>query len=337
MANMIAMLLAIALQTMPQPGKVMEYGDWAAACDNGRRCTMTSLMPESAGEDDDFWPGMTITREAGPAGGFTISFPLDKAESGELQVLVDGKMISRAKPAGKTLRFNNAKAAVIVAAMVSGKRLTVLNFEGSELGSVSLAGSAAALRYFDAEQRRAGTVTATVAKGAKAAGVVPAAPALPRITAVRPTGKAAPVGKALTATLLKRLDCDNPEDAALTIAAYPLNARETLLLVPCGAGAYNFMSVPMILGGGIAADATFDHVPDFAGGDAHPTLVNAGFDPTTGRLTSYAKGRGPGDCGNSEEYAWDGGQFRLVRATAMNECRGSMEWLTVWRAEVAAR
>jgi len=51
-------------------------------------------------------------------------------------------------------------------------------------------------------------------------------------------------------------------------------------------------------------------------------------------LNSYNKGRGLGDCGNAETYVWDGATFRLVQAYAMSECRGSTEWLTIWRAKV---
>jgi hypothetical protein len=39
-----------------------------------------------------------------------------------------------------------------------------------------------------------------------------------------------------------------------------------------------------------------------------------------------------GDCGDSQQYVWDGATFRLVEWKVMGECRGSGEWLTVWRA-----
>jgi hypothetical protein len=31
---------------------------------------------------------------------------------------------------------------------------------------------------------------------------------------------------------------------------------------------------------------------------------------------------------------WDGAMFRLTSATAMGECRGSVDWIPIWRAEV---
>jgi hypothetical protein len=73
-------------------------------------------------------------------------------------------------------------------------------------------------------------------------------------------------------------------------------------------------------------------------GDA-ADLTNGGWDPKTRLLGSYEKGRGLGDCGSAESYAWDGRRFRLIEATTMGECRGSHDWITVWtaRAETLPR
>ena len=62
-------------------------------------------------------------------------------------------------------------------------------------------------------------------------------------------------------------------------------------------------------------------------------LINADWDPATQIMSSYAKGRGPGDCGNSTSYLWDGEQFRLLSAQGMEQCRGSLDWQTLWQAE----
>jgi hypothetical protein len=49
-------------------------------------------------------------------------------------------------------------------------------------------------------------------------------------------------------------------------------------------------------------------------------------------LSSLAKGRGIGDCGASENYVWDGGEFRLIESRAMHVCRGAWEWIRLWEA-----
>ncbi|MFY0010917.1 DUF1176 domain-containing protein, partial [Acinetobacter baumannii] len=47
--------------------------------------------------------------------------------------------------------------------------------------------------------------------------------------------------------------------------------------------------------------------------------------------------RGVGDCGLGARYVWDGTRFRLIEMRMMDECRGSTNWLTVWRAEPVFR
>ena len=67
------------------------------------------------------------------------------------------------------------------------------------------------------------------------------------------------------------------------------------------------------------------------------TIVNATWDPKTRLLSSFAKGRGLGDCGIINSFAWDGRLFRLVSQEAMDNCRGSVDYITTWRARVVQR
>jgi hypothetical protein len=110
------------------------------------------------------------------------------------------------------------------------------------------------------------------------------------------------------------------------------------VLVPCGAGAYNFSAVPVIATGIPGRRsfrfAVFDYQPGWSQDAGHPVLVNASWSPESSLLESYAKGRGIGDCGSSESYVWDGVRFRLVEASAMGECRGAWHWITTWSAKV---
>src|SRR3546814_7091020 len=82
-------------------------------------------------------------------------------------VAVDGAPVGGAFPAvkdGRTTASGNA-AAAIAYALANGQRLTVRDPGGAVLATISLAGASASLRYIDAEQHRAGTATAIVAKG----------------------------------------------------------------------------------------------------------------------------------------------------------------------------
>jgi hypothetical protein len=210
-----------------------------------------------------------------------------------------------------------------------------------DVALASLKGSSAALRFIDAQQGRAGTVTAAVAKGAKPAGAVPAAPAIPRVASVRPAGTAAAFTPAMRRALDKSSECGSAYEGGTgdppAAETHALGGGQTLVLLPCGNGAYNYSTRPYILvPGGKPVAARFDSPPGMVP-EGGPELVNARFDAKTGRLDSYSKARGLGDCGSAETYVWDGAVFRLVEARAMPECRGSVNWLTIWRAEAVAR
>jgi hypothetical protein len=113
------------------------------------------------------------------------------------------------------------------------------------------------------------------------------------------------------------------------------------VLLACGAGAYNVSYVPLVVPakGGVAAarPPAFDAAEPWWEGEGKPMLINAGFDPALGQLSSFAKARGIGDCGTGRDYVWDGARFRLIGQEEMNECRGSRDYIRTWRAEVVRR
>ncbi len=61
----------------------------------------------------------------------------------------------------------------------------------------------------------------------------------------------------------------------------------------------------------------------------NPYIVEGGL-----VLSSFARGRGLGDCGVIADWAWDGGGFRLLGYTVMEECRGVPvdDWPVLYRA-----
>jgi len=333
-----AMSLA-ATASGPQPGKLETYKDWTIGCDNGGHCSAVSLIPEEA---DDNLPGsqilMIVERDAGPSGEITITAQLGdaKAKARNIDFMVDGTRLLSAPARNDEITVRGPQASALALAMARGNRLEVR--QGARLlGSPSLRGAAAAFRYMDAQQGRAGTSTALVATGALGAQAVKAAPLLPLIKRLPiPTNAAPALWRDEQLRAVKFAGCQDEQRDDLDIEIYALGAERALLLIPCGAGAYNFSSVPLLAvgkpGRRTFAFAAFDYTPGWGGESDTPMLVNAGFDPKTGRLSSYAKGRGLGDCGSAEEYVWDGARFRLVQASAMGECRGAWTWITSWRA-----
>ncbi len=149
-------------------------------------------------------------------------------------------------------------------------------------------------------------------------------------------------------TLVEGSDCQEERFGPSEDQAFPLgrvnDTDMALVLVACGSGAYNFSSAAYIgsrkskKGGWKFVPARFDYAPGWTTDSGNlPLLVNAYWDEETRKLSSFAKGRGLGDCGSAEDYVWDGTMFRLTRAASMPECRGSWEWITTYRAKVSAK
>ena len=332
---MLTLALLAAAQAAPAPSDVKAYGDWAVACDNLRACEATSLMPGEELSDDP--PQASIAREGGPGGALSVEIAPNAEYRGAYRIEVDGKPVSNGTLAGPSIVLRGAAAGQLVEAMLKGQTMTTRAGDGKVLSQASLKGISASLRYFDAGQGRAGTVTALVAKGPKAATTVPAVPPAPQIRFVRPAGKPEAIGATLRAAMNKQSDCDSVyegrEGEKPKVEAYALGGGKTLALLPCGSGAYNFSAVAYVVERGKAVVARFDHVPGWTESEGIATLVNGGWDPTKAELSSYVKGRGIGDCGSAETFVWDGAMFRLVEMRAMGECRGSANWLRVWKAE----
>ncbi|ATY33246.1 DUF1176 domain-containing protein [Sphingomonas psychrotolerans] len=329
-------LALLLLAADPAVGVSQTYGDWAVACDNLKICEMTSLI----GDDGD-WPAdgplaASISRAPGPQGGFEIVVDSARA-TGSLTLAIDGKPVAQAVPREGAVRFRGADAARIVAVLIDGTNLTLANGK-AVIAKVSLKGSSAALRFIDTGQGRAGTVTAAAAKGTKPATAVPAAPTVPRVPALRASGAPATVSAALRQQMEKRSGCDESateSDAADKVQTFALGGGATLALLPCGSGAYNINSAPFVLRGGKAAVADIDYSGDGSG--EAPMLTNAWWDAKTSMLSTHAKGRGIGDCGESANYVWDGKGFVLIELRSMGECRGSINWLRTWKAEPVYR
>jgi hypothetical protein len=327
-------LALLAAAQVAGPSDVTSFGDWAVACDNLRFCEAASLMADDNVENP---PQIAIMREGGPAGVLAIEVAPDAEYRGGYRLEIDGRTALVGTLSGPSLVVVGGRADALAEAMLKGQMLVLRGGDGKPLSQASLRGITATLRYFDAQQGRVGTATALVAKGERPLSAVPAVPATPRIGFVLPSGKPAAIPAALRAAMGKQSQCDEVYADGVggdkpETEAFALGGGKTLVLIPCGSGAYNYSTVPFVVEGGKAAVARFDRVPG-SSEVGLATLVNAGWDAAKAELGTYAKGRGIGDCGASETFVWDGAMFRLIELRAMGECRGSTNFLRLWKAE----
>ncbi|WP_423325937.1 DUF1176 domain-containing protein [Sphingomonas sp. 4RDLI-65] len=321
--------------TPPKPGTTRTFTDWTAGCDNALRCTLGSLLPDASIGQDDLT--LNLVREPGPVanGGGRMSLAIETRNAQAATTrppasfTVDGKPIA--------LR----DAAALAAAIANAQSLKILDAQGGTRATLSLKGAAAALRYIDAQQGRAGSTDAVVAKG-PAPSRAPT-PALPVIAAIAPSGAAAKLTPTQIATMRKRGACDlgnfpfgaDPELFAPEVHA--LGGGKSLAILPCSTGAYNLIGALFIVDGAKITPAQTDAPSGFeeTGADSGTpirSVVNGSFE--NGILTSYAKARGLGDCGVTQSFVWDGTRFRLSEQAEMGECRGNIDYITTWRARV---
>ncbi|MBA4753539.1 MAG: DUF1176 domain-containing protein [Sphingobium sp.] len=328
----------MAVAQAPKPGRLETYKDWTIGCDNRNRCEAVSLLPEG-GDLPDIPLMIGIVRAAGPDAQTEVWISREGKGQADVTLSVDGRKIASAIARDGEATIRGPQASALAIAMARGTSMEV-RAGARLLGRPSLAGSGAALRYMDARQGRAGTTTALVATGTLGPTAVKPAPVAPAIRrALVPAGPApAALWREELTALGKYTGCTDDMRSDQTPDLQRLSKTETLILVPCGSGAYNFSSVPVIATGVPGRRsfrfAAFDFKPGWSEEAGHPMLVNVGWSPEKSRLDSFAKGRGLGDCGGSEAYVWDGQRFRLIEATSMGECRGAWHWITTWTARV---
>lgn len=332
--------------------EVKSFKDWAIACDNGLSCEATTYFAENLGGEQ---LRLSMSRDAGRQGEIKISLYDFSTDADRYQLLVDGRPIDTgliksgafdewrwAKPIDKIIEITGADALKVSRAMVSGRKLTLTDGAGGKIGNVSLAGSAAALRYMDASQGRVGRSNAIAARGKKQA-TDRSAP-VPVIEAAKVNPSPILPDAVSLVSLSEISPCAAERDGRSEDTAYSLGndasgAPRALVLLFCGAGAYNpsygaYIGTRTPNGKWDFLPASFDFIQAHTQTGKVPLVGYAQWNPASQTLSGYYKDRGIGDCGGSSQYVWDGQRFRLAHATDMTECRGSMDWLTVWRADV---
>jgi len=329
-------MMAAAAASGPKLGDLHTFKDWIVGCDNTASCQANALMPENADGDDPLMPQVSRDGDANAPALLWLDAP-DKTPPGtRLTLSIDGKPVATVVT-GKDWLIKLPLTRAQLHALDAGKRV---EFGGR---SATLAGLSAAMLYIDDRQHRTGTIGALKAVGPRPDSTVPAPPAAPVIHTAAADPRPPRTLSVAQATRLIGPDAVNcpaaDHDGKVEPAAYRLDAGHSLVLVPlpCGNGAYNYYTNVYVLDeAGHAQPAKFDFTPGFGeADDPSPSLTNGDWDPQTRRLSSYEKGRGLGDCGATEAYAWDGSRFRLTEATMMNECRGSNDFITVWTARTA--
>ncbi len=345
-----ALLLALAgmahAASAVAPAKPLQqrFGDWTVACDNVRTCAAQGYqVADESGPQAGLW----LSRQAGPQGTWTAQLHLGGADSPELpegtlaEVRIGKRRFNRL-PIDTDLPASTLLA--LVNAMLEAPQMQVT--AAGSTATVSLQGLKASLLKMDDVQGRVGTVTAWVARGQAAASQVPAAPAVPVIVAAPPpvqlsAEEARPLLARLRVLPSVKGDCDLLEEAVDDADRSPdaqlfrVAPGSYLLLMDCGRAAYQISSRLWRVTTRPALAARPEVLPDV--GEPAQDLMNVDF--SEGRLSTWHKGRGVGDCGSSRQWVWTAAGFALRTADESPDCNGMPgggPGLGLWQAEVRA-
>ncbi|HEX2558507.1 DUF1176 domain-containing protein [Phenylobacterium sp.] len=321
----------------PASAENESFGDWIVVCDNIRTCNAYGF-PEEHYENITY---IRITRTGAAGAAPTVSISASGEGSAVWRLEIDGIPVMNQVQAiaGKDEVYQRAvltpaQTATLLKGLANGEILSI--WLGRDVvGAISLKGSSAALRWVDDRQKRAGTVTALVAKGPKPASAMPAPPAPPVIRAAAPASQAG-LPKSLPDAIKYPWESCDDDIGELGIEPQVFRLAPGLLLwqTACSRGAYNVVYDFSLLD----EKGTLKGAPDFpyASGQAETgRLMNAEFDPATQTLSNFDKARGLGDCGAFTSWVWTGREFALKGSEVMPDCRGVP--LDDWPTEFVSR
>jgi hypothetical protein len=339
MSGAFLIIAAASLSIGAAKGETKTFADWVAGCDNGLSCEAVSLMEM---ETTDNQLTMRIQRGPGRTAPAVLSIAnIENRKPGTvLRLAVEGGAVlaTQATPDNDSpIKFDFTPA--FLNSLKTARYIELRGPDGKRLGHASLKGLTSAITHIDTLQKRAKTVTALADPGDGLATSIPVPPSIPKYRYTVPRfAKPAALSPQMVADMRKSSGCDALlQDAVAETLLIPVTKSSSLALLSCGEGVYNSSFVPFLITGKDKSRkfkyAPFDAAFDTLEGSQIPLLINPGWDSEKGILSSFNKGRGLGDCGNAQDYIWDGKQFRTINMTVMSDCRGVVDWVRIYTAK----
>jgi Protein of unknown function (DUF1176) len=310
------LLLALAACAAAAAGTKFRNGAWTLTCDNTGRCAAEGYPEDEGGNV----VSVLLSRDAGPHArvAATVKFGSVNREapfpSGPVRLAFSGRAAGTVVDGGP---LAEAQVAALLKALAGTTEITFIR--GKDTWALSGTGATSVLLKMDDVQGRVGTPGALIRKGAKPESSVPGPVKPPVVQAVRVAQSRdddAPLARAILASRGSD-DCpeadepgraaDDGDDGVPTL--WRLGGGRVLVSRWCFRGRYNEGS-----GFWLARDQ-----PPY-----DPKLVTklaTEFVPDEGRLVSWMKGRGIGDCYGGSSWTWDGRDFVLTSESTTGECR----------------
>ncbi|MEZ5838932.1 MAG: DUF1176 domain-containing protein [Hyphomicrobiales bacterium] len=326
---LVAILLAGLACALPAAAETRTFRDWTASCDDGGACQATT---SSRVDSADY---LILMRTGTPDSRWNLGFSTNGAladRNRPVNVRVDGGPAATLAPVTGYEAFgapqdffiaNPGAGRRIFDEMAGGAAMRVeyIDVSGSAHDlDFSLSGLSASLLWIDERQGRLGSPRLVSAPEHLA----PAEP-------VDEAGHIAAAG--LPARLMEMhariTECESSDSELIrsidpVIAA--LSDTATLYALPCSVGAYQaFYRLYVVERGEIGGirPLYFADYSESYGWTGTDMLASVEWDEASGTLTSFAKGRGLGDCGSIGSWVWKDYDFAMVEYQAHEQCDGT--------------
>lgn len=315
------------------PSNSFSHKDWEVVCDNLLTCRAAGYQSDNSEQ----LVSVLLTRKAGAMSAVTAQVQLggwldDAAAEGKtklpnplpISLWLDQKNYGSIKLALDS-RTGDLTAAQTQALLSALKQAQPIEFRYQNIKwPMSGEGSSAVLLKMDDLQGCVGTATALIRKGNASLKQIKVAAMLPVIQAL-PVNDTQAQDLDLNSTAAQNLlstlhevtgrageDCETLTDSSQfegqALKLYPLNAKTTLVEVPCWRGAYNEGYGYWVM------DANLKQMQQLV------TLSGSSY--AQGSIEMAQKGRGIGDCWSTATWLWTKQGFVLSAEETDSMCRG---------------
>jgi len=317
--------LLISTAQAAEPRQVVfSHFDWEIVCDNTGTCRAAGYHPEDQDDQHHFLgASVLLTRAAGPDAPVEAALqvaPADQAPD-RVAMRIDGRALGEVKLKDAGGKLSAAQTMALLAAVLKSSEIRWTARQRDYV--LSATGATAVLLKMDEFQGRLGTPGALVRKGSKAEASVPTPAPVPSIHAARitedeidPRLLTMSQRRSLLTELRRSVVTKSGNECPVFEEGTPppksldirrLSKQHLLVSLTCWTAAYNSGDAYWL----VNAAAPYS-----------PVLVTGnGTDYVRGVLTSHQRGRGIGDCGNSDTWTWDGGKFVRSGAEISQLCK----------------
>lgn len=296
-------------------GTYFSHKNWEVACDNTGTCRAVGYQA-----DDHAPAAVLLTRQAGAntATQVALSFDPEVSRPIGVELWIGQRKVTHIRFTEDIGRLSSQHANLVLNAIKNDQPVSLR--AGQQQWRISGSGAHAVMLKMDDVQKRTATTSALLKTGQKPVTHVLAAQAKPKIQIPRiisqsySIARQSPQGQQLIKMLRQSTSAEQcgflhgNNQQADQIQVFNLNAQTRLVQIPCWMAAYN------------SGDGFWLMDTELKKVKQRVTTSAQTFE--AGQIYASQRGRGIGDCGSENRWAWNGQTFVPSYAAKSTLCKG---------------